>query len=53
MTDSHSPIPPFIILDYRSAGYSYYGSEPLYSGLSGKEMEVDIFIGVVYYQRLR
>ena len=34
-------------------GYNYYGSEPLYSGISGKMMEVNIFIGVVYYQRLR
>eukprot|EP00606_Chrysophyceae_sp_TOSAG23-5_P000115 GSChrysophyteH2.ASY1.ANO1.410.1 assembled CDS len=35
------------------SGYNYYGSEPLYSGISGKMMEVNIFIGVVYYQRLR
>ncbi len=34
-------------------GYSYYGSEPLYSGVSGTVMHADIFIGVVYYQRLR
>ena len=34
-------------------GYSYYGSEPLYSGLAGTEMHADIFIGIVYYQRLR
>ena len=37
----------------RSAGYHYYGSEPLYSGLSGALMQADIFIGMVYYQRLR
>ena len=37
----------------RAAGYSYHGSEPLYSGVSGREMQVDIFIGLVYYQRLR
>jgi DNA-directed RNA polymerase I subunit RPA2 len=46
------------IIDYMgqqllSSGYQYYGSEPLYSGLSGKAMQADIFIGVVYYQRLR
>lgn len=35
------------------AGYSYYGSEPMYSGVFGAEMHCDIFIGVVYYQRLR
>lgn len=37
----------------KAAGYSYYGSEPLYSGVSGQELQVNIFIGVVYYQRLR
>jgi len=37
----------------RAAGYHYYGSEPLYSGISGTVMHADIFIGVVYYQRLR
>jgi|TARA_B100001142_G_scaffold317492_1_gene358498 DNA-directed RNA polymerase I subunit RPA2 len=34
-------------------GYSYHGSETLISGLSGERFEVDIFIGMVYYQRLR
>jgi DNA-directed RNA polymerase I subunit RPA2 len=37
----------------RAAGYNYYGSEPLYSGLSGCLMQADLYIGVVYYQRLR
>jgi DNA-directed RNA polymerase I subunit RPA2 len=37
----------------RAAGYHYYGSEPLYSGVSGTVLHADIFIGVVYYQRLR
>lgn len=35
------------------AGYNYYGSEPLYSGVSGCLMQADLYIGVVYYQRLR
>ena len=34
-------------------GYSYYGSEALYSGVSGTLMHADIYMGVVYYQRLR
>ncbi|XP_053477690.1 DNA-directed RNA polymerase I subunit RPA2 [Ictalurus furcatus] len=37
----------------KAAGYNYYGTERLYSGLSGLELEADIFVGVVYYQRLR
>ncbi|XP_064598141.1 LOW QUALITY PROTEIN: DNA-directed RNA polymerase I subunit RPA2-like [Liolophura sinensis] len=36
-----------------AAGYNYYGTERLYSGIDGREFEADIFIGVVYYQRLR
>eukprot|EP00559_Dactyliosolen_fragilissimus_P003415 CAMPEP_0184857366 /NCGR_PEP_ID=MMETSP0580-20130426/2536_1 /TAXON_ID=1118495 /ORGANISM="Dactyliosolen fragilissimus" /LENGTH=1332 /DNA_ID=CAMNT_0027352931 /DNA_START=45 /DNA_END=4043 /DNA_ORIENTATION=- len=47
-----------IAVDYfgeqlQAAGYSYYGSEPLYSGVSGCLMHADLYIGVVYYQRLR
>lgn len=37
----------------RAAGYNYYGNEPMYSGISGQELRVDIYIGLVYYQRLR
>ncbi|KAJ2548989.1 hypothetical protein EV175_004616 [Coemansia sp. RSA 1933] len=37
----------------RRAGYNYHGSEPMYSGVAGTEMRADIYIGVVYYQRLR
>ncbi|KRZ16707.1 DNA-directed RNA polymerase I subunit RPA2, partial [Trichinella zimbabwensis] len=35
------------------AGYNYYGNERMYSGIDGRMLEVDIFFGVVYYQRLR
>ena len=46
------------IVDYfgeqlAAQGYSYYGSEALYSGVSGTVMHADIYMGVVYYQRLR
>ncbi|CAK5262905.1 unnamed protein product [Mycena citricolor] len=36
-----------------AAGYNYYGSEPMYSGITGQEFAADIYLGVVYYQRLR
>ena len=36
-----------------AAGYSYAGTETMYSGVTGEALGVDIFYGVVYYQRLR
>ncbi|KAK4683850.1 DNA-directed RNA polymerase I subunit RPA2, partial [Tremellales sp. Uapishka_1] len=36
-----------------AAGYNYHGNEPMYSGITGEEFAADIYIGVVYYQRLR
>lgn len=37
----------------KKAGYNYYGTERMYSGVNGREFEADIFFGIVYYQRLR
>ncbi|KAK9380150.1 uncharacterized protein V2V93DRAFT_371774 [Kockiozyma suomiensis] len=34
-------------------GFNYHGNEPMYSGITGEEFKADIYIGVVYYQRLR
>lgn len=34
-------------------GFAYYGSEPMYSGVTGCELRADIYLGIVYYQRLR
>ncbi|XP_034256310.1 DNA-directed RNA polymerase I subunit RPA2 [Thrips palmi] len=36
-----------------AAGYNYYGTEKMYSGIDGREMNASIFFGVVHYQRLR
>ncbi|ORY29133.1 putative DNA-directed RNA polymerase I polypeptide 2 [Naematelia encephala] len=36
-----------------AAGYNYHGNEPMYSGITGQEFSADIYIGLVYYQRLR
>lgn len=36
-----------------AGGYNYYGTERMYSGIDGREMTVQIFFGVVHYQRLR
>mmetsp|Transcript_24202 Transcript_24202/g.74642 ORF Transcript_24202/g.74642 Transcript_24202/m.74642 type:complete len:979 (-) Transcript_24202:1006-3942(-) len=35
------------------AGYSHHGCDPVYSGVSGCPLHLDIFTGIVYYQRLR
>lgn len=37
----------------RDAGYNYYGNELMYSGIFGTQLKVEIYMGVVYYQRLR
>ncbi|KAK0563612.1 hypothetical protein OC861_004726 [Tilletia horrida] len=37
----------------KAAGYNYVGNEPMYSGITGQEFAADIYLGVVYYQRLR
>ena len=34
-------------------GYESYGNEVLYDGLSGDQMETNIFMGPVFYQRLK
>ncbi len=45
------------IQDLRDAmlarGFEPYGSEVLYNGMTGEQMEVDIFMGPIYYQRLK
>ena len=37
----------------KEAGFNYHGNEPMYSGITGEELGADIYVGVVYYQRLR
>ena len=37
----------------RQSGYSHSGTETMMNGLTGEKFAVDIYIGVVYYQRLR
>lgn len=40
-------------LELRKKGFNYHGLEVLYSGVYGTELMCEIFIGPVYYQRLR
>ncbi|KAM0678655.1 hypothetical protein BDAP_000764 [Binucleata daphniae] len=39
--------------ELEGAGYNYYGNETMYSGVTGDMFKAEVFIGVVYYQRLR
>jgi DNA-directed RNA polymerase I subunit RPA2 len=36
-----------------AAGFARHGGETMISGITGCEFKVDIFVGLVYYQRLR
>ncbi|XP_059177244.1 DNA-directed RNA polymerase I subunit RPA2-like [Physella acuta] len=49
----HQPAIDYFGQMLTAGGYNYYGTEKLYSGVSGQEMEADIYFGLVYYQRLR
>ena len=37
----------------RKHGFNYAGSETMVSGFTGEAFDVDIYVGLVYYQRLR
>mmetsp|Transcript_23748 Transcript_23748/g.70506 ORF Transcript_23748/g.70506 Transcript_23748/m.70506 type:complete len:150 (-) Transcript_23748:101-550(-) len=36
-----------------AAGFARHGQETMICGMTGKEMPCDIYVGLVYYQRLR
>jgi hypothetical protein len=42
-----------IAQELQKCGYESYGNEILYDGQTGKQLETSIFIGPVYYQRLK
>jgi DNA-directed RNA polymerase II subunit RPB2 len=42
-----------IIKELQKLGYESYGNEIMYDGLTGEQMESSIFIGPVFYQRLK
>ncbi|KAJ3045414.1 DNA-directed RNA polymerase I subunit rpa2 [Rhizophlyctis rosea] len=51
--DEDHPAADFFGEELAKAGFNYHGNEPMYSGITGQEFKADIYIGVVYYQRLR
>jgi DNA-directed RNA polymerase beta subunit len=42
-----------IIQELQKLGYESYGNEVMYNGLTGEQLETSIFIGPVFYQRLK
>ena len=42
-----------ITTELQKLGYESYGNELLYNGLTGEQLETNIFIGPVFYQRLK
>ncbi|NVM05060.1 MAG: DNA-directed RNA polymerase subunit B [Candidatus Helarchaeota archaeon] len=38
--------------ELKRLGFHYNGREPMYNGTTGEKYDADIFIGVVYYQKL-
>jgi len=42
-----------IAQDLHDLGYQRYGNETMYNGFTGKKLEVLIFLGPTYYQRLK
>lgn len=51
--NEQSPAGDYFGEQLAAAGYNYHGNEAMYSGFTGKEFHADIYLGVVYYQRLR
>ncbi|NHJ33560.1 MAG: DNA-directed RNA polymerase subunit B [Asgard group archaeon] len=41
-----------LVKHMKDLGLNYYGKQAMYNGLTGKKYEVDIFIGMAYYQKL-
>jgi DNA-directed RNA polymerase I subunit RPA2 len=51
--DEEHPAGEYFGEQLAKAGYNYYGNEVMYSGTTGVEFKAEIYLGTVYYQRLR
>jgi DNA-directed RNA polymerase subunit B len=41
-----------LVKGLKEMGLNYYGKQAMYNGINGKKYEVDIFMGIAYYQKL-
>ncbi|NHJ03988.1 MAG: DNA-directed RNA polymerase subunit B [Candidatus Heimdallarchaeota archaeon] len=41
-----------LVSEMKNLGLNYYGKQSMYNGITGKKYEVDIFMGMAYYQKL-
>jgi DNA-directed RNA polymerase II subunit RPB2 len=50
---SHTDINDIATALEKHAGFERHGNEVLYNGITGKQLDVKLFIGPTYYQRLK
>jgi len=41
-----------LVEQMKKLGLNYYGKQSMYNGLTGRKYDVDIFMGIAYYQKL-
>ena len=51
--DDGKPSHEYFGQQLRECGYEFLGTEEMYSGIHGTMITANIFVGVIYYQRLR
>ncbi|MHA1556694.1 MAG: DNA-directed RNA polymerase subunit B [Candidatus Heimdallarchaeota archaeon] len=42
----------YLVQEMKRLGLNYYGKQAMYNGITGRKYDVDIFMGIAYYQKL-